>query len=168
MILLSVRTKNHFRYLLSLIPMTFPPFPEVNFLVSRNFEEYILYPDSYPIGSPIYTSCKSEETSPHFPYPPLLNFSSPNDLFLELPLPHPEVVERSPLQSLEVFENPLFNSRSSSPRFPMATARGGGVGGGAGGQGQGQDPPPRIFSKVAATYSPLSFLSPFIICPKII
>jgi hypothetical protein len=134
--------------------LTFPPLPEVKVSVSRNSEEYILYPDSSPIGSPIYTSCKSEETNPHFPFPPLLYFPSPNDLFPELPSPHPEVVERSPLQSLEVFENPLFSPRSSSPRLPMAGVGGTG-GGGAGGQGQGQALPPRIFSKVAARYAPL-------------
>jgi hypothetical protein len=89
--------------------LSIPSLPEVKVSVFRNSEEYILYPDSSPIGSPIYTSCKSEETSPHFPFPPLLDFSSPNDLFLELPSPHPEVVERSPLRSLEVFENPLFS-----------------------------------------------------------
>jgi hypothetical protein len=127
--------------------------PEVKVSVSRSSEEYILYPDASPIGFPIYTSCKSEETNPHFLFPTLLDFPSPNDLFSELPSPHPEVVERSPLQSLEVFKNPLFSSQSSFPRLLMAGA--GGSGGGAGGQGQGQALPPRIFAKVAARYAPL-------------
>jgi hypothetical protein len=83
-------------------------FPEVKVSVSRNSEEYSLYPDSSPIVSPIYTSCKSEETNPIFPFPPHIYFPSPNGLFPELPSPHLEVVERSPLQSLEVFENPLL------------------------------------------------------------
>jgi hypothetical protein len=79
---------------------------------------------------------------------------SPNGHFPELTSPHPKVVERSPLQSLKVFENPLFSSQSSSPKLPMDGARGA-KGGGAGGQGQGQVPPPRIFSKVASRYAPL-------------
>jgi hypothetical protein len=77
--------------------------PKVKVSVLQNPEEHILYLDSSPIGSPIYTSCNSEETSPHFPFPPLLYFSSPNNLFLEFPSPHPEEVERSPVRSLKVF-----------------------------------------------------------------
>jgi hypothetical protein len=128
--------------------------PEAKVLVSQNSEEYILYPDSPPIGSPIYISCKYEKTNPHFPFPPLLYFPSPNGLFLELPSPYPDLVERSPLQSLEVFGNPLFSSQSLSPRLPMGGVGGAG-GGGTGGQGQGQALPPRIFSKVAVRYTPL-------------
>jgi hypothetical protein len=64
--------------------------------VSRNSEEYFLYPDSSPIVSPIYTSCKSEETNPSFPFPPHIDLPSPRIHFPELHSPHPEVVERSP------------------------------------------------------------------------
>jgi hypothetical protein len=71
-----------------------PPVPEVKFSVSQNSEEHILYPDSTPVGSPVYISCKSKEPSPHFPSPPFLNFSSPNDQFPEAPLNHPEVTKR--------------------------------------------------------------------------
>jgi hypothetical protein len=88
-----------------------PLIPEVKVLVPRNSEYYISYLDSTPVGSPVYISCKSEEPSPHFPFPPFSYFLSPNGQFPEPPLPHPEVAEGS----LQVFENPLYNSRSSSP-----------------------------------------------------
>jgi hypothetical protein len=52
--------------------MSTSSFPEVKFSVLRNPEEHFLYPDSSPIGSPVYTSCKFEETSPRFCFPPLL------------------------------------------------------------------------------------------------
>jgi hypothetical protein len=58
-----------------------PSLPEVKVSILQNLEEHILDLDSSPIGSPIYTSYKSEKTSPCFPFPPLLYFSSPNDLF---------------------------------------------------------------------------------------
>jgi hypothetical protein len=83
----------------------------VKILVPKKSEDYISYPDSTPVGSPIYVSCKSEEPNPHFPFPPFSDFLFPNSQFLEPPSLHPEVVERS----LAVYENPLFNSRSSSP-----------------------------------------------------
>jgi hypothetical protein len=138
-----------------------PSSPKEKVLVLRNHEERTLFLNSFPAGSPIYTSCKSEETSPRFPFPPLLDFTSPNDHFPDFSLPHPEEVERSPLRSLEFFENPLFNSRISSPRLSLVVVGGGGVGGGGGsgagggGGGQGQPPPPRIFSKLVARYAPL-------------
>jgi hypothetical protein len=74
--------------------------PEVKVLVLRNPKENTLYPDSSPVGSPIYTSCKSEETSPRFSFPPLLEFTLPNDRFPYFPSPHLEEVKRSPLLSL--------------------------------------------------------------------
>jgi hypothetical protein len=111
-----------------------PSSPEVKVSVIRNPEEHTLYPDSSPVGSPIYTSCKSEEVNPRFPFPPPLDFVSPDDHLPYFPSPHPEEVERSPLRSIEVFENPLFDSRSSSPRFSMVVV-GGGHGGGAAGGG---------------------------------
>jgi hypothetical protein len=43
-----------------------PSSPETKVYVLRNPEEHTLYPDSSPVGSPIYTSCKSEEVSPCF------------------------------------------------------------------------------------------------------
>jgi hypothetical protein len=87
-----------------------PPSPDVKVSILRNPEECTLYSDLSPVGSPIYTSCKSEEASPRFLFPPLLDFASHNDHFPYFPSSHPEEVERSPLQSLEVYENPLFNS----------------------------------------------------------
>jgi hypothetical protein len=59
-----------------------PLVPKVKVLVPENSEDYISYPNSTPIGSPIYISCKSEEPSPHFPFPPFSYFLSPNGQFL--------------------------------------------------------------------------------------
>jgi hypothetical protein len=56
-------------------------FPEVKVFVSRNPEEYFLYPDSSPIASPIYTSGKPEEPNSSFPFPPHLDIPSPHDIF---------------------------------------------------------------------------------------
>jgi hypothetical protein len=109
------------------------------------------------VGSPIYISCKSEEPSPHFPFPPFSYFLSPDGSFPEPLSIHPEVAE----SSLQVFENPLYNLQVSSPRLSMVATGGGGVGGGAGGGGgggglgagggggggHGPPPPPRIFPK---------------------
>jgi hypothetical protein len=126
--------------------------PKVKVLIPRNSEEFITYPDSTLVGSPIYISCKSEEPSPSFPFPPFSDFPSPTGLSLELHSPYPEVVE-GPLQ---VYKDPLFISRISSPQIQIAAIGGGGDGGGAGGGGgQGTPPhPPNIFSKVAAIYAP--------------
>jgi hypothetical protein len=122
-----------------------PLVPKVKVLVPQKYEDYISYPDSTLVGSPVYISCKSEEPSPHFPFPPFLDFLCPNGQFLEPPSPHLEVDEGS----LRCFENPLYNSRTPSPRLSMAAAGGGGAGGAGGGGGQGPPPPlPRIFSKV--------------------
>jgi hypothetical protein len=78
--------------------------PEVKVSTLQNPEEHISYPDSPSTRfSYLYASYESEETNPHFPFPPLLYFSSPNNLFLEFPSPHPEEVERSPVRSLKVF-----------------------------------------------------------------
>jgi hypothetical protein len=49
-----------------------------------------MYPDSTPVGSPVYISCKSEEPNPRFPFPPFLDFLSPTGLSLEPQSPHPE------------------------------------------------------------------------------
>jgi hypothetical protein len=152
-----------------LIPYFISRIPEVKVSIPRNSEEYIVYLDSTPVGSPVYISCKSEEPIPCFPFSPFSDFPSPTDMSLELHSPHSKVVE-GPLQ---VYENPLFNSQSSSPHIQMATIGGGGVvggvvggieggarGGARGGGGQGPPPPPpRIFSKLVSIYAPLA-LSP--------
>jgi hypothetical protein len=124
--------------------------PEVKVFVFKNHEDYLLYSDSFPITSPIYTSGKHEEPISSFPFPPHLYLSSSHDHFPEIHSHHPEVVERSVDQSFEVFENILFSARVLSPRLSMVGV--GGVGGaGAGGKAQ----TPRIVSKVATRYSPL-------------
>jgi hypothetical protein len=116
-----------------------------------------MYPDSTHVASPVYISCKSEEPRPHFHFTLFLHLSSPIGLSPELQYPHPEVVERP----LQVYGNPLFISQSSSPQLQMSMVGGGGAEGGTrggtrGGGGQGIPlPPPRIFSKVVARYSPL-------------
>jgi len=115
--------------------------------VPQSFEEYILHYDSTPVGSPIYISCKSEEPSPHFLFPPFSDFLSPDGSFPESLSIHPAVVE----SSLQVFENPLYNLQVSSPILSMVATGGGsgggglGVGGGGGG-GHRPPPPPIIFS----------------------
>jgi hypothetical protein len=92
-----------------------PSSPETKVYVLINPKERTLYPDSSPASSPIYTSCKSEEVIPRFLFSPLLEFTPCNNKFLVFYSLQPEEVEQSPLQSLEVYKNPLFNSRSSSP-----------------------------------------------------
>jgi hypothetical protein len=110
--------------------VSIPSSPEVKVLVIQNPEEHTLYPYLSLVGSPIYASCKSKEVNPRFPFPPSIDFVSPDDCILYFPLPHPEEVERSPLWSIDTFENPHFESRSSSPIFSMAV-----VGGGQEGEG---------------------------------
>jgi hypothetical protein len=92
-----------------------PPSLETKVSVLRNPKECTLYPDSSPTGSLIYTSYKSEEASPCFPFPPLLYFMSYNDQFPFFTSLLPEEVENSSLRSPEVYENRLFKFRSSSP-----------------------------------------------------
>jgi hypothetical protein len=102
----------------------------------------------------VYTSCESEETSPHFPVPYFSNFLSPDGQFPEtIPL-YPDATERSP----HIFKSLLYNLQVSPSKLSMVAAGGGGAGGGGGGGGGGGQvppPPPRIFSKVAARYAPL-------------
>jgi hypothetical protein len=107
-------------------------------MTSLSLEEYTIYSDSTPAGSPIYISCKSEEPSPHIPFPPFSAFSSPEEA----------------KDSLYIFQNPLYNVPIFSPRVSVVVVGGGGGGGGVGAVvggvgGQGPPPPPRIFAKVA-------------------
>jgi hypothetical protein len=94
--------------------------PEVKLPTSRSFEEDILYSDLTPVGSPVYTSCKSEEPSPHFPFPSFSDFLSPEPFSL-----NPEGAERS----LHILENPSYNPKVSSLKLSMVAAGVGGVGG---------------------------------------
>jgi hypothetical protein len=79
-------------------PLSIPAFvdillvPELKVLAPEKSKDYISYPDSTPVGSPFYISCKSEEPSPHFPFPPFSEFMSPNEQFPEPPSLHPEAV----------------------------------------------------------------------------
>jgi hypothetical protein len=128
--------------------------PKIQSTTSQNSEEYTLYLDSTPVGSPVYTSCESEETSPHFPVPYFSNFLSPDGQFSETILLYPDVTERSP----HIFKSLLYNLQVSPSKLSMVAAGGGGAGGGVGGGGGGGQvppPPPRIFAKVAARYAPL-------------
>jgi hypothetical protein len=128
--------------------------PEVKVSIPRNSEEYIAYPDSTHVGSPVYISCKFEEPNPRLPFSPFSEFLSPTNISPELYSPHYKVA-KGPLQ---VYENPFFISQSSSPHIQMVAVGGASAGGGArGGGGQGPPPPPpRIFAKVVARYAPLS------------
>jgi hypothetical protein len=45
-----------------------PSFLQLNFPISPNFEECVTHSVSTPVGSPDFTSCKSEELSPRVPY----------------------------------------------------------------------------------------------------
>jgi len=54
-----------------------PPTLQLDFPTPLCLKEYTIYSDSTLAGSPIYISCKSEEPSPHIPFPPFSAFSSP-------------------------------------------------------------------------------------------
>jgi hypothetical protein len=126
--------------LVKLASVDIPPMFQLDFPTSQSLEEYTIYSDSTPTGSPIYISCKSEEPSPRILFPPFSVFSSPEEA-------------KDPLY---IFQNPLYNVPVSSPRVSMVAVGGGGggaAGGGAG--GQGPPPPPRIFAKVVSIYAPL-------------
>jgi hypothetical protein len=130
-----------------LIPIDIPSTLNINLSVTQGLEEVSTPTDSTPVGSPIYISCKSEEPSPHLPSLPFPTFTSPGKKFPDFFPLHPGEAR----ESLYIFANPLYNAPISSPRSSMAIA-----GGGAGGVGgQGQQPPPRVFTKVAARYAPL-------------
>jgi hypothetical protein len=117
-----------------------------------------MYTDSTPVGSPIYISYKSEEPNPRIPSSPFPYFASLGKTFPDFPPFHPgEATE-----SLYIFANPLYNAPISSPRLSMSPARGGA--GGIG--GQGQQPPPKVFTKVVARYTPLVLLVPLHDLPK--
>jgi hypothetical protein len=85
---------------------------------SRSSEEYIFYPDLTPVGSPVYTSCKSKEPSPHFPVPFFSDFLSPNCKSPKSFSLHPEGTEKS----LHIFEKPLYNLKVSSLKLSMVAA----------------------------------------------
>jgi len=53
-----------------------PPTLQLDFLISQSLEEYTIYSDSMPTGSPDYISCKSEEPIPRIYFPPSSIFSS--------------------------------------------------------------------------------------------
>ena len=91
-----------------------------------------MYPDSNPVGSPVYISCKSKESNPCFPFSPFLDLLSPTHMSPEIHSPHSKVAE-GPLQ---VYENPLFSSQSSYSHIQMATI-GYGTGGGTRGGTEG-------------------------------
>jgi hypothetical protein len=65
------------------------------------------FTDSTPIRSLVYTSCKSEEPSPHFPVPSFSYFLSPKPFSL------------NPERSLHFLENAPCNLKVLSPRLSM-------------------------------------------------
>jgi hypothetical protein len=114
-----------------------PPTLLSDFPTSPSLEEYTIYSNLTPTGSPNYVAYKSEEPSPHVSVHSSSLLSSPkeaNNLFL-------------------VFQNPLYNTPYPRQVIPMVAARGGaGV--------QVPPPPPRVFTKVAARYAPLVIPAP--------
>jgi hypothetical protein len=77
------------------------------------------------VGSPEYTSCKSEESNPRFLVPAFSNFLSPKYFSLNF-----EGAKRS----LHILEKPFNNPKVSSFKSSMFAAGVGGAGGhGAGG-----------------------------------
>jgi hypothetical protein len=97
-----------------------------DFRTSPSLEEYTIYSNLTPAGSPDYVSCKSEEPSPRISDHPSLAFPS-----------HEEVKD-----SLLVFQNPLYNTPFPYAVVPMAATGGGGGGvfGGGGVLGGGGAP----------------------------
>jgi hypothetical protein len=71
-----------------------PPNLQLDFMTSPSLEEYTIYSDSTPTGSPDFISCKSEEPSPCISFHLSLLFSSLEE-------------DRN---SLLVFQNPLYNT----------------------------------------------------------
>jgi hypothetical protein len=122
----------------------------------------LLYSDSSPITSPIYTSGKYERLSSSSLFTPHIDLPSPYDHFPDLHSHHSEIVKSLVDQSFEVFDNLLFSPRISSPRISMVGVGGVGTGGSGGGGDGGQEnisvQPPRIFSKVVFRYAPLALL----------
>jgi hypothetical protein len=103
-----------------------------NFPTSPSLEEYTIYSNLTPAGSPDYVSYKYKEPSPRVSVHSSSLLSSPEEaknLFL-------------------VFHNPLYKTPYPHQVIPMAVA-----GGGAG--GQAPPPPPIVFTKVAVRYAPL-------------
>jgi hypothetical protein len=132
---------------IKLILIDIPSNLNINLFVTQGLEEVSTPMNLTPVGSPIYISYKSKEPSPHSPSPPFPTFTSPGKKFHDFfPLDPKEV--RAPLY---MFANPLYNTPISSPRSSMAATRGGAEGE----RGQGQQPPPRVFTNVAAKYAPL-------------
>jgi hypothetical protein len=130
---------------LKLIPIDIPS--TLNPFITQGLEEVSTYTDSTLVGSPIYISSKSEESSPQIPSSPFSSSTSPGKKFPDFSPFHP----RESRESLYIFTNPLYNASISSPRLSMVVG-----GGGAGGiGGQGQQLPPRVFTKVTARYTPL-------------
>jgi hypothetical protein len=97
--------------------------PEVQFPISQNSEEYTVYLDSTPVGSPVYTPCESEETSPCFPSPSFSSFLSLDDQFPETIFPYPDTTEglphpfKSPPYNLQVSPSKLFNGCGGGGRW---------------------------------------------------
>jgi hypothetical protein len=112
--------------------------PKIQSTTSQNSEEYTVYLDSTPVGSPVYTSCESEETSPHFPVPYFSNFLSPDGQFSETFPLYPDITERSP----HIFKSLLYNLQVSPSKLSMVAAGGGGVGGGGAGEEGGSSTTP--------------------------
>jgi hypothetical protein len=81
-----------------------PPTLQLDFMNSLSLEEYTIYLDSTPAGSPDYISCKSEEPSPRISFYPSSLFSSLEEA----------------RNSLLVFQNPLYNTPFPYPVVLMA------------------------------------------------
>jgi hypothetical protein len=125
---------------MNLSEIDIPPTLQLDFPTSPSLEEYTIYSNSTPVGSPNYISCKSEELSPRISFHPSSLFSSLEEA----------------RNSLLVFQNPLYNTPFPYQVVPMvAVGGGGGVAPGGGAGGQVPPPPPRVFAKVAARYAPL-------------
>jgi hypothetical protein len=143
---------------IKLIPIDVPSNLNINPSITQGLREVSTYTDLTLAGSPIYISYKSEEPIPHIPSSPFSTFTSPGKTFPDFSPFHPGEAR----ESLYIFANPLYNASISSPRLSMATAGGGARGIG----GQGQQLPPRVFTKVAARYTPLVLLVPLHDLPK--
>jgi hypothetical protein len=128
-----------------------PPTFQLDFTTPPSLEEYTIYSDSTPMGSPDFISCKSKEPSP------CISFHSPS-LFSSL---------EEARNLLLVFQNPLYNTPFPYSVVPMEAIGGGGgvaLGGGVG--GQGPTLPPIVFAKVAVRYAPLVLPVPLHDLPK--
>jgi hypothetical protein len=105
----------------NLSAINIPPNLQLDFTTPPSLEEYTIYSDSMPVGSPDYISCKSKEPSPRIPFHLSSVFSSLEE----------------DKDSLLVFQNPLYKAPFSYPVVPMVAARGGEVEGDGGALGGG-------------------------------